>query len=129
MKQLSALLFVVLVQTLWASAVEARGSAMTGRASLTADTFPCTLDVVLVTFNDTTGVRSEAEGYPQYHLHDLPYGDNPGESSDEADSSYTLSDFERLFSGGYDGLPDFFGTNEMLDNGHTLPKVFGSVRA
>ena len=122
MKQLSAFLFVVLVQTLWASAVEARGSALSAVS-------PCTLDVVLVTFTDTTGVRSEAGGYPQYHLHDRPYGDNPGESSDEADSSYTLSDFERLFSGGYDGLPDFFGTNEMLDNGHTLPEVFGSVRA
>ena len=42
-----ALLAIILIQTLCASAVGARGSAITGRASLTATAFPCTLDVVL----------------------------------------------------------------------------------
>ena len=99
-----AFLAVVLLSLLGASAVGARGSVITGRASLTtAMAFPCTLDVVLVTFLEAT---TPAGGY-DYHEHDRPYGDNPGESSDEADSSYTRRDFERLFSGGYDTSAEF----------------------
>ena len=134
-----ALLAIILLQTLCASAVSARGSAITGRASLTAGTTsPCTLDVVLVTFRDATapppmsrtdcGSATTPEACA-YHNYDRPYGDNPGESSIHADSSYTRRDFERLFSGGYDGLPDFVGTNETVGAGHRLPEVFGSVRA
>ena len=53
-----ALLAILLIQTLSASVVGARGSAITGRASLVpGTTFPCTLDVVLVTFSDTTVER------------------------------------------------------------------------
>ena len=93
--------------------VQAAGSRDTWRS-------PTTLDVVLVTFQDAT------TGTGVYHLHDRPYGTNPGES---ADSSYTLRDFERLFSGGYGVLPDFVGTNQTVGSGHVLPEVFGSVRA
>ena len=48
-----ALLAIILMQTLCASVVGARGSDITGRASLMpGTTFPCTLDVVLVTFQN-----------------------------------------------------------------------------
>ena len=131
MKQLSAFLFVVLVQTLWASAVEARGSAMTGRASLMAGTtFPCTLDVVLVTFRDAT---SQASGTAyDYHNHDRPHGSNDDGTYPDPDSSYTRREFERLFSGGYGSLGDsaLVGDNVRVAKGnHLLPKVFGSVKA
>ena len=85
---------------------------------------PCTLDVVLVTFEDATA-RAPGVSY-DYHLHDRPYGTNPGES---ADSSYTLEDFQRLLSGGYDNVPDFDGSTQTVGSGHPLPEVFGSVRA
>ncbi len=106
-------LCIALLPLLWASSVEAAGSRNTWRS-------PTTLDVVLVTFQDAT------TGTGVYHLHDRPYGTNPGEP---ADSSYTLRDFERLFSGGYGVLPDFVGTNQTVGGGHVLPEVFGSVRA
>ena len=41
---------------------------------------------------------------------------------------YKRRDFERLFSGGYGNLPDFVGTQTVATN-HTLPEVYGSVRA
>jgi M6 family metalloprotease-like protein len=85
------------------------------------------LDVVLVTFRDETTATAGAKCL--YCNHDRPYGDNPGESSVHADSSYTRRDFERLFSGGYDGLPDFVGTTQTVGAGHILPEVFGSVQA
>ena len=119
-------LCIALLPVLWAYSAEAAGSAFTGRASTTAETFPCTLDVVLVTFKDTTA------GVGSYHLWDRPYGTNPGEP---ADSSYTWSDFERLFVGGYDehGGYDagtvFVGDTVTVAGGHVLPEVFGSVRA
>ena len=106
-------LFIALLPFLWAHSVLATGSPDTWDRSMT-------LDVVLVTFQDAT------TGTGVYHLHDRPYGTNPGES---ADSSYTLRDFERLFSGGYGTLPDFVGTNQTVGGGHVLPEVFGSVRA
>ncbi len=123
-----ALLAILLIQTLSASVVGARGSAITGRASLRADTtYPCTLDVVLVTFqNATTRV-----GNFDYHLHDRPHGSNDNGTYPDPDTSYTLRDFERLFSGGYGRLADlpFVGDTVTVANGHTLPEVFGSVRA
>jgi len=63
--------------TLYASVVGARGSAITGRASLRADTtYPCTLDVVLVTFQDTLAERPMSRrdcgsSTTPYHEHDL----------------------------------------------------------
>ena len=119
-----ALLAIILIQTLCASVVGARGSAIVGRASLMdGTTFPCTLDVVLVTFANAT---SSLDSTDDYHLHDRPYGTNSGE---QLTDRYTRRDFERLFSGGYDGLPDFVGTNQTVGAGHRLPEVFGSVRA
>ncbi len=103
-------LCIALLPVLWAYSAEAAGSAFTGRASTTAETFPCTLDVVLVTFQDAT------TGSGNYHLYDRPYGTNPGEP---AGSSYTRSDFERLF----------VGDTVTVAGGHVLPEVFGSVRA
>ncbi len=126
-----ALLAIILIQTLCASVVGARGSAITGRASLTAGTtFPCTLDVVLVTFRNAT---TQASGTTyDYHNYDRPYGSNDGTYPDP-DSSYTLRDFERLFIGGYDHLRNlpFVGDTVHVANGrYRLPhEVFGSVRA
>ena len=80
---------------------------------------PCTMDVVLVTFRDTTGART---GVPyNYHLYDRPYGTNLGQS---ADSMYTLEDFQRLLTGSA-----FVGTSQTVGTDHPLPEVFGSVRA
>ncbi|MDE2741119.1 MAG: fibronectin type III domain-containing protein, partial [Gemmatimonadota bacterium] len=134
-----ALLAVILIQTLCASIAGARGSAITGRASLTATAFPCTLDVVLVTFLNATAPppmsRTDCGSTrnPQacdYHEHDRPYGTNPGQDMRDR---YTRRDFERLFSGGYNGLPDFVGdtvtVGNRMTNRDTLPEVFGSVRA
>ncbi len=39
-----------------------------------------------------------------YHLHDRPYGTNEGQ---QAADRYKRSDFERLFSGGYDEHGDY----------------------
>ena len=127
-----ALLAILLIQTLSASVVGARGSAITGRASLRADTtYPCTLDVVLVTFqNATTRV-----GNFDYHLHDRPHGSNDNGTYPDPDTSYTLRDFERLLSGGYGRLEElpFVGDTVTVGNREanrdTLPEVFGSVRA
>ncbi len=102
MHSIYAFLAIVLIQTLGMSAVEARGSALSWVS-------PCTLDVVLVTFQDAT---TSADGY-DYHLQDRPHGSNDGGAYPDPDSSYTLRDFERLFSGGYDGLPDFVGTKAI----------------
>lgn len=110
--RLSALLSAVL-----APSVHAAGSPDTWVS-------PCTLDVVLVTFQDAT-TQAPGETY-DYENHDRPYGTNPDES---ANDRYRRRDFERLFSGGYEGLPDFVGTNQTVANGHRLPEVFGSVRA
>ena len=72
-----ALLAILLIQTLSASVVGARGSAITGRASLVpGTTYPCTLDVVLVAFSDTTAERPMSRrdcgrSTTPYHEHDL----------------------------------------------------------
>ena len=107
-----------LLSVLWMPSVYAAGSPDT-RVS------PCTLDVVLVTFQDAT-TQAPGETY-DYHNHDRPYGTNPN-PGESANDRYRLRDFERLFSGGYEGLPDFVGTNQTVANGHRLPEVFGSVR-
>ena len=138
-----ALLAILLVQTLCASVVGARGSAITGRASLVpGTTFPCTLDVVLVAFSDTTAERpmsrrdcgsSTTPQVCDYHEHDLPYGYTSARMP--TNSSYKLRDFERLFNGGYDNLHSlaFVGDTVTVGNREanrdTLPEVFGSVRA
>ena len=105
-----ALLAILLIQTLSASVVGARGSAITGRASLVpGTTFPCTLDVVLVTFQNAMAERPMSRmdcGSPtspevcDYHEHDRPHGSNDNGTYPDPDTSYTLRDFERLFSGG-----------------------------
>ena len=112
-----------LLPVLWVYSVHAAGSPDTWVS-------PCTLDVVLVTFEDETAAT--AGDKCTYCNHDRPYGTNPGEA---ADSSYTLRDFERLFVGGYDehGNYDagtvFVGDTVTVASGHVLPEVFGSVRA
>ena len=113
-------LSLALLWIVWVSSVHAAGSPNTWVS-------PCTLDVVLVTFQDAT-VRAPGETY-NYHLHDRPHGSNDDGTYPDRDSSYTRRDFERLFSGGYEGLPDFVGPNQTVANGHRLPEVFGSVRA
>ena len=106
-----------LLTLLCVSALRAQGGSQTWVS-------PCTLDVVLVTFADAT-----TRGNDQYDFYnyDRPYGTNPGQNSRDR---YTRQDFERLFSGGYDNLPAFAGTNQTVANGrHALPEVFGSLRA
>ena len=83
---------------------------------------PCTLDVVLVTFRDTTAARPNVSY--DYHDYDLP-----------GNSSYRLRDFQRLLTGGYDedGNHDegtvFMGDTVTVANNDTLPAVYGSLRA
>ena len=100
---------------------------------------------MLVTFRDTTdrhGGNSLGDAADQldYHLYDLPHGYT--RASDGALNpglfSYTMDDFLRLFSGGYDysvngeppePIPAFTGTGQIVANGReTLPEVFGSLR-
>ena len=61
-------LLILLALVLWGRGVHGRGSDSIWVS-------PCTLDVVLVTFKDTS-----ATGNPNldYHLHDRPYGTNEG---------------------------------------------------
>ena len=90
---------LLLFPVLWVDDAQGRGSPNTWiEATETAPS--CTLDVVLVTFKDTS-----ASGNPDldYHRHDLPYGTNEGQS---AGDRYKLADFERLFNGGYDDNED-----------------------
>ena len=106
-----------LISFLCSSEAAARGSNSTWVS-------PCTLDVVLVTFDDETETTAGEDCH--YCNHDRPFGTNSGES---ADSSYTLRDFERLFSGGYGEVVTFVGDTVTVATGDTLPEVFGSVRA
>ena len=115
---------------LWAASLEAQPTTSDYSVS------PCTLDVVLITFEDT----SASAGRYDYHDYDLPH--DYTRASDGAlspgDSSYTMDDFERLFSGGYgysvngetpESIPAFTGTGQTVANGReTLPEVFGSLR-
>ena len=101
--------------------------------SLNAQTWAslCTLDAVLVTFEDTTDARDNVSY--NYHDYDLPY--KYTQHGAPGDSSYKLADFERLFSGGYDehGAYDaatvFLGDTVTVANSDTLPSVYGSLRA
>ena len=121
-------LWIALLPVLWTHSVHAVGSVNTWSS-------PTTLDVVLVTFDDETTANPMTpmscgnDRHPRicdYHEHDRPYGDNPGESSADA---YTRSDFERLFNGGYDehGNYDagtvFVGDTATVANGDPLPEV------
>ena len=122
---------------LWAGTLHAQATA--GR---TAWTSPCTLDVVLVTFRDTTG-QHRTDAY-DYGSSDLPHGYtiNADGALVPGTSSYTMDDFERLLSGGYDYsineeeeplklIPEWTGTPTVADNNdgasETLPEVFGSL--
>ena len=106
---------------------------------------PCTLDVVLVAFKDTTArhrgttpSRNDSDFY-NYYEHDLPHGYTiPNGVLTPGTSSYTMDDFERLFSGGYHYsvneeeeplvlIPEYTGTPTVADS-ETLPEVFGSLR-
>ena len=107
----------LLVSLLWASGAGGRGSPKTW-VEATATTPSCTLDVVLVTFKDAT--RRPSDLKLNYHLHDRPYGTNPGQSSKKR---YQLKDFERLFTGGYGTVPAFSGSNQKVAGGNvTLPE-------
>ena len=86
-----ALLLAALLVVLGGGSLRAQGHPQTWNT-------PCTLDVVLVTFRDTTAARPNVSY--DYHDYDLPYGYTtqgvPG------NSSYRLRDFQRLLTGGYD---------------------------
>ena len=137
----------VLLALLWAGSLEAQSGTLRD-----AWTSPCTLDVVLVTFRDTTGMHMGgrnamgdtiwADAF-NYDDHDLPHGYTI--ASDGAlspgTSSYTMDDFKRLLSGGYNYsvngepaelIPAYTGTPTVADNNdgvsETLPEVFGSLR-
>ncbi len=114
---MSRLFLWALLPLLCASALNAQGWPQTWAS-------PCTLDVVLVAFRDTTDQRDTTVQF-DYHNYDRPYGTNPG----EPDSSYMLEDFQRMLTGGHDGVPAFEGTTQTVSAGHTLPETYGSVRA
>ena len=120
MRSIYTLLAIVLMQVLGTSVVEARGSALSWVS-------PCTLDVVLVTFQDAT---TSPDSTYDYHLHDRPYGKVGGRLTT---ASYRRHDFLRMLAGGYHeagGHPTpFVGRNVTVANTHRLPEVFGSVRA
>ena len=123
MSRITFLSTALLASLLWPSGADARGSENTWvRATALAPS--CTLDVVLVTFQDETETTAGEDCH--YCNHDRPYGTNSGQS---ADSSYTLRDFERLFSGGYGSLAPLVGDSVTVAISDTLPEVFGSVRA
>ncbi len=129
-----AFLLILLISVLWESGAYGRGSLSTwphaNNPDPAAQAEACTLDVVLVTFDDATTQASET-AY-DYHEHDLPYGTNPGQ---DVRDRYTRRDFERLFNGGYDSLRnlalvgDTVTVGNRMTNRDTLPEVFGSVRA
>ena len=121
-------LILVLGSLLEVSAAHARGSANSW-------TSPCTLDVVLVAFRDTTAARplsprdcgsSSNPEVCDYHLQDRPYGTNPGEQGTDR---YSLRDFRRMLTGGYGSVTTFVGDTVTVAGGHTLPEVYGSLRA
>ena len=115
-----SLLLGALLPLLWAPSVHAAPTWVS----------PCTLDVVLVTFKDTTDARDNVSY--NYHDYDLPYGYS--DQGVPGSSSYKLSDFARLFSGGYDENGDydattvFVGDTVTVANSDTLA-VYGSLRA
>ena len=123
----------VLLTLFWAGSLSAQQPVYDLRSSWTS---PCTLDVVLVTFKDTTGIWSSystsCQGGEQcdYDTHDLPHGYtiNADGALDPGTTSYQLEDFERLF--GTDGADAFVGGDvRVADGAEALPEVFGSVSA
>ena len=118
-----------------ASSVFARGSLSTwphaNNPIADAAAEACTLDVVLITFRDTT-VSSSTNTY-QYHDYDRPHGE--GTRGTGSPTFYRLNDFLRMLAGGYPtaegGHPTaFVGSNLTVAGGNVrLPEVFGSVRA
>ena len=124
----------VVLLVLWAGSLDAQIGMLRG-----AWTSPCTLSVVLVAFRDTnaahpgrtTATDTIVADYFNYYDHDLPhdYEINAAGALAPGDSSYTMDDFRRLFSGGYDGVPAFTDTGQTVANGtEPLPEVFGSLR-
>ena len=119
----------VLLTLVWAGSLPAQQPVYDLRNSWTS---PCTLDVVLVTFKDTTGVwltysRSCNNGRARcdYDTHDLPHGYSR-RASDGAlmpgTTSNQLEDFERLF--GTDGAMGFVDTDVTVADGtEELPEV------
>ncbi len=116
-----------------ASAGFARGSLSTwphaNNPILAARAAACTLDVVLVTFQNA-GASTSRFGY-QYHNYDRPFGEEDGGLTA---ASYRRRDFLRMLAGGYSaaegGHPTpFVGPNVRVANNYRLPQVFGSVRA
>ena len=112
---------------------------------------PCTLDVVLVTFKDTTGMHpgnpavGDAADQFNYGAHDLPHGYTARDGRlSPGPTSYTMDDFKRLFTGGYgysvngeplEEIPAFTGTGQIVAREgdsdsvtEPLPEVFGSLR-
>ena len=62
------------------------------------------------TFKDTTDARDNVSY--NYHDYDLPYGYS--DQGVPGSSSYKLSDFARLFSGGYDENGDYDATTVFV---------------
>ena len=125
---LLALCFGLLV---CASAGFARGSLSTwphaNNPILAAQAAACTLDVVLVTFRDTTASDTANHRSYDYHDYDRPHGEANGELTGR---SYRRGDFLRMLAGGYQGVDSFVGSDVTVANGsEQLPQVFGSVRA
>ncbi len=97
----------VLLTLFWAGSLSAQQPVYDLRNSWTS---PCTLDVVLVTFKDTTGVwpsyspscdnrgRVNSGRICDYDTHDLPHGYtiNADGALEPGTTSYQLEDFERL---------------------------------
>ena len=112
--------FLPVLVLLWTSPLHAQPTTSDYATSL------CTLDVVLVTFKDTSATTPTPRNNYDYHNYDLPYDFT--RASDGAlvpgTSSYRMEDFVRLLSG-----PAFTGTGQTVANGtQTLPEVFGSLR-
>ena len=129
MNRLCGLLALFLGALLCASSVFARGSLATwphaNNPIPAARAEACTLDVVLVTFQDANRPNIIYDAY------DRPYGEVSGQLTA---ASYRRHDFLRMLAGGYDdagGHPTpFVGRNVTVANNHRLPyEVFGSVRA
>ncbi|MCE2450595.1 MAG: fibronectin type III domain-containing protein, partial [Candidatus Latescibacteria bacterium] len=139
MNPLRMLLALCFGSLLCAPAVFARGSDQTwphlGNPIAGAAAEACTLDVVLVTFRDTTESSSSNHGGYRYHNYDRPWGEvGQGRNRQLTAASYRLNDFLRMLAGGYDddgGHPTpFVGNSVTVANGNeALPEVFGSVRA
>ena len=109
---------------------------------------PCTLDVWLVTFKDTTArhpgnsALGDAADQFDYYLYDRPHDyDLRNGRLEPGDSSYTMDDFKRLFSGGYpysvpgeapEDVPAFTATGQVVareDDSDTVTETLPSSAA